>query len=117
MNLEVQIAGLSRPGCEVEVRPAHAGCQFTRVVKRVEGRPGSRTAIQFESIRAQSTNADRDCAFAITIREPGQAPKTFRRGLRLNPQEPDRPVPVQWLKCYLSSPSLVAREAESRPRR
>lgn len=121
VKLELQIAGVSRDGCEVEIKPGHAGCQFPTIVKKVGPHSTSsvtRTVVNLEPILAQSTNADRDCAFAITLREPGRPPRTFHRGMRLSPRKGDHAVPVQRLTCYLSTPSLLARETEKqRPRR
>jgi hypothetical protein len=116
VKLEIQIAGLSRNGCEVEIKPGHAGCRFDTITKRV-GAANTKGVLSIDPILAQSSNADRDCAFAITIREPGQAPKTFHRGIRLTPKPADGPLPVQTLTCYLSSPSLAAREGAQPPRR
>jgi hypothetical protein len=123
VKLELQIEGLSRQGCEVEIAPGHRGCQFVKIVKRIEcpnasDLPETKVVIVLDRpIEAQSTNADRDCAFAITIREPGHKPRTFHRGLRLATRAPDGSIPVQSLTCYLSTPSLAARDEARRPRR
>jgi hypothetical protein len=118
VRLELQITGLQPGDCEVEVKPGHAGCQFSKVVKQIKGSgAGSRSvALVLDPILAQSTNADRDCAFAITIREAGQPARTFRRGLRLATPTANRPLPTQSLTCYISAPSLADRE-ETPPRR
>jgi hypothetical protein len=111
VTLELQISGLGRAGCEVQVKPGHAGCQFDPVVEKVgRGQVGDRVILRLDPILAKSTHADRECAFAITIKEPGKPPRTSRRGLRLAAGTPDRPIPSQSLTCYLSSPSLAARE-------
>lgn len=121
VRLELQIAGVSRDGCEIEIKPGHAGCQFPTIVKKVGPRTlgsPSRTVVNLDPILAQSTNADRDCAFAITVREPGCPPRTFHRGIRLAQRASEEAVPLQKLTCYLSTPSLLARETEKqRPRR
>ncbi len=67
------------------------------------------------TIDARSLGADRDCSFAITIREPNQPPKTFRRGIRLTDPEPGVTSTAQTLKLYLSAPSVAARDTP-RPR-
>jgi hypothetical protein len=108
--LELAIAGLSSRGCDVDVKPAHAACVFTPITKHV-GSTGKIT-IEVKNIRTES--ADRDCSFAITIREPGQAPRTTYRGLRLNPPGS---TPPQSLSCYLSSPSRVARMIDEETRK
>ncbi|MGZ6300234.1 MAG: hypothetical protein ACXWMN_07060, partial [Candidatus Limnocylindria bacterium] len=58
-----------------------------------------------------STSADRDCLFAITVKEPGQPAKTVKRGIRLDRAEGDGgKVPAQTFTCMLRSPSLAARD-------
>jgi hypothetical protein len=119
VKLELQIAGLGPQGCAVEVRPAHPGCQFSEVVTQVRSSPsGSSRTVRLPAlvIDARSTGADRDCTFAITIREPNRPAMTFRRGLRLAPQVAGRPTPVRTLSCYLSSPSLAAKNDTNRTR-
>jgi hypothetical protein len=118
VNLELQITGLGAKGCEIEIKPAHAGCQFEKITKKVPGnRANDRATIRLNPFLAKSTNADRDCSFAITIKEPDQPPRTYRRGLRLAAPTPSQPLPVQSLTCYLSTPSLVAREEAAKTRR
>ena len=120
VRLELQIAGLGPAGCAVEVRPAHPGCRFAEVVAQVDasGVGMSRTArLPAFLIDAQSTSADRDCTFAITIREPDRPAMTFRRGLRLQPQADGQPIPVRTLTCYLISPALARKDDPDRPRR
>lgn len=113
VRLDIQIAGLGDAGGRVEIRPGHPGCSF-RPVARVVPASGKLDTI---AILATSTGADRDCSFAITVREPGQPPRTYRRGLRLALRPPGGPVPEQSLKCYLSAPSLAAQDEAGRTRR
>jgi hypothetical protein len=120
VKLELQIAGLGPEGCAVEVRPAHPGCQFAEVVTQVRSsQAGSSRTVRLPAlvIDAQSTSADRDCTFAITIRELNRPAMTFRRGLRLAPQVAGQPTPVRTLSCYLSSPSLAAKNDPNRTHR
>lgn len=120
VRLELQIAGLGPEGCAVEVRPAHPGCQFAELVARVDSsRVGSSRTVRLPPfvIDARSSSADRDCTFAITIREADRPPMTFRRGVRLLPQVAGQPAPVRTLTCYLVSPSLAARDEPNRSRR
>ena len=104
VKLELFIAGLGTNGCDVEIKPAHAACSFARINHHVP-RDGKAT-ITVNQVRTES--ADRDCSFAITIRETGQPPRTLYRGLRLKANASNAP---QLLSCYLSSPSRVARIA------
>ncbi|GIW89118.1 MAG: hypothetical protein KatS3mg108_3442 [Isosphaeraceae bacterium] len=112
VNLQLQISGLGREGCEIEVVPGHPGCRFESVRRTVES-VGVGAVVRLDTIpiEATSTGADRDCSFKITIREPGQPPRTFLRGLRLSGGGGARP---QTLRCYLSTASLAARDAEAR---
>ncbi len=113
VSLRLNIAGLGRGGCDVDVKPAHPGCKFRPRVQHV----GSDGKVRIELDDVQSTGADRDCSFAITIREPGHADKTVRRGFQLTAPVAGRPAVVQPFDCYLSSPSLLARNNDSRLRR
>jgi hypothetical protein len=107
VKLELAIAGLRNggPGCDVEIKPGHAGCKFRPITQHVS--PGGYATIVVKDV--QTRNADRDCTFAITIREPGQAERTVHRGLRLKPPG----APSQVLTCYLSSPSRIARNGST----
>jgi hypothetical protein len=123
VQLTLEIAGLSQGKCEVEIKPGHPACQFTKVVKQVgekgaEVRTDGKLTLELAPMTAQTTHADRDCAFAITIKEPGQPARTYHRGVRLTPRVAGGPVPVQQLTWYLSSPSLANRdEDQKKPRR
>jgi hypothetical protein len=104
VKLELRIAGLGPKGCDVEIKPGHAGCRFETKTRHVDAHGWA--TILLNDIQTQS--ADRDCTFAITIREPGQAERTVRRGLRLGAT----PGPGEMLLCYLSSPSKLAKAGE-----
>ncbi|MBV8383879.1 MAG: hypothetical protein JO116_24175 [Planctomycetaceae bacterium] len=111
VKLELRIAGLPHGGggCDVEIKPGHAGCQFRPMTCHV--RDDGRATLVLEDVQAR--NADRDCAFAITIREPGQGVMTVRRGLRLSA----RSTSIPSLTCYVSSPSRLAKAGELKPGR
>ena len=116
VRLDLAIDGLSPGGCDLEIKPGHAGCQFKPRKDHIADRDAGKKLIEFDDVR--STGVDRDCVFAITIREPGQVPKTVHRGLRLAAESPGRPTPAQTLACYLRSPSKMAsKESEMRARR
>src|SRR5262245_46518501 len=108
VQLELLIAGLGADGCTIEIKPGHAACQFKAVEKTIDRVVGDPIRLEPIPILAQARGADRDCSFAITIKEPGQPPKTVRRGLRLAVQEPGQPTPVQSLRCYLNTPSMAS---------
>ena len=111
VKLDLSIAGLTSKGCDVEIKAAHAGCKFRERTEHVD----SNGKILVELDDVEILNADRDCTFAITIREAGQAEKTWRRGLRVNPTN----AVAQTLPCYLNSPSKLARamSAETKTKR
>ena len=100
VKLELAIAGLSAKGCDVEIKPGHAACKFEKKTQHVTsmGR-----IVVMKDVETQS--ADRDCTFAITIRELGQPERTVRRGLRLNAVRGAE----QSLECFLNSPSRIAK--------
>ena len=113
VSLRLNIAGLGKGGCDVDVKPAHAGCKFRPRVQHV----GSDGKVKIDLDDVRSTGADRDCSFAITIREPGHPDKTVRRGFQLAAPVAGRPAAVQSFDCYLSSPSHLARNSDPHTRR
>jgi hypothetical protein len=118
VRLQLRITGLSGSGCTLKITPAHPGCQFKPIVRRVPPTGGgSMLPLEPIALTATSTGADRDCSFAITIQEPGQPPQTFRRGIRLLSPTAGQAVPVQTVKVYLSATSLAARDAAGKARR
>ena len=118
VTLQLQLSGIGRQGCVVEIKPAHPACKFKAMKFKVAGLSSDR-AVALDPIvfDACSTSADRDCSFAITIREPGQAPRTFQRGFRLLEPTSETPVPEKTLKCYLSASVLAKRAEGATPRR
>jgi hypothetical protein len=127
VQLNLVIAGLNRGGCDVEVKPGNPSCRFKAVDdKGSAGRHhvGSDGFSTLQLRDVELRGADRTCIVAITVREPGQSPKTVYRGFRL-PQRSSKggaasssasaAAPV--ITCYLSSPSKLARADDSRPRK
>jgi hypothetical protein len=98
--MELQIQGLSKEGCIVEIAPGHPGCKFKKVRYKVDS-----PRVQLQPIEVTTLSADRDCSFAITIKEPGMPEQTIRRGLRLTRPENAQAVPETKLTCYLATPS------------
>lgn len=111
VKLEVLVAGLGAQGCDVEVKPAHPACTFRPAPPMHMDRSGQILPIVLEDVETRS--ADRDCTFAITLKTPGQADRTFHRGVRLE----TAPRGVQSLRCYFSSTSKLAKAAEPEPTR
>lgn len=117
INLQLQITGLTTDGTVVEIKPGHAGCQFDEIKKTIR-HAGSIVRLADLEIDAESTGADRDCSFLITIKEPGHPPKEFRRGVRLAAKRGEKKVmDPQTLKIYLSAPSIAAKDSARSPKR
>jgi hypothetical protein len=130
--LNLEIAGLSPEGCDVEVKPGNASCRFQAINMTKNGGKLERAkegaqhvssvghaVLELQNVELRG--ADRTCTVAITVRESGQAPKTVYRGFRL-PARPEAGLPasvnqVPTFTCYLSSPSKVANVEQSRTRK
>lgn len=109
VQLVLQISGLGTDGCTVEIEPGHAGCKFKSVARRIQRIPAGSVALTNPiTIDAESLGADRDCSFAITIKEPGKAARTYVRGLRLAPEVAGKPKPSRSLRCYINAPTVIA---------
>jgi hypothetical protein len=118
LRLQLQITGLTPEGCTLAIRPAHPGCQFEPVERRIVVRTsGGMVRLDPIELKATSSGADRDCSFAITLAEPGKGPRTYLRGVRLTAAEPGQAVPVQTVKLYLTAPSLAAHDDPAKVRR
>ena len=106
VKLEVKIAGLGRGGCDVEVKPGNRSSRFQGQGKHIESSGEASFLIRDVEIRG----ADRNCTFAITVRESGQPPRTIYRAFRMAERagaEGSRPS-VPTFTCYLNSPSKLA---------
>lgn len=100
--IELQVQGLSKEGCVVEIAPGHPGCKFKKVRYKVDN-----ARVLLQPIEVTSLSADRDCSFAITIKEPGMPEKTIKRGMRLIRPEAGSAKPESKITCYLATPSQV----------
>ena len=103
VQLNLVVAGLGREGCDVEVKPANAGCRF-RAPSPQHISSGGQAKVELKDVEIRG--ADHTCTVAITIREPGQTPKTVYRGFRLtNPRSgsPSATSSIPSFPCYLSS--------------
>ena len=130
--LNLEIAGLGREGCDVEVTPGNPSCRFRAVNitrdggKLVRTKAGAQhvTSIGHAVLELQNVElrgADRTCMVKITVRESGQPAKTVFRGFRL-PVHGEAGATVAGnqaptFTCYLSSPSKVATGEPSRARK
>jgi hypothetical protein len=52
--------------------------------------------------------ADRNCTFAITVNERGQAPRTILRGFRIASKPALASQDALKFTCYMNSPSRLA---------
>jgi hypothetical protein len=125
VRLNVEIAGLGREGCDVEVKPGNASCKFrTLNMTKDRGIAGrgqdgpqhvsSEGHAYLELRDVELRGADRTCTVAITVREPGQSSKTVYRGFRLASRPEGGGVAstaktVPAFTCYLSSLSKLAK--------
>lgn len=100
--IELQVQGLSKEGCVVEIAPGHPGCKFKKVRYKVDN-----ARVLLQPIEVTSLSADRDCSFAITIKEPGMPEKTIKRGMRLIRPDSGSAKPEAKITCYLATPSQV----------
>lgn len=113
VRLELAIAGLSSKGCDVEIKPGHAGCKFQTVTRHIDHR-GTANLV-FKNV--ETTGSDHDCAFTITVKESGHPDKTIHRGLRLSPPQEGKASQPPSLSCLISSPSKIAAAERARARR
>lgn len=112
--LDIHVAGtIAGSGVELVIRPGNPTCRFKDVVYSVK-RDGNIRDIP--PIEVETVNADRDCAFAITLKEPGQPDRVFRRSLQINPEavaaSPEKP---QVLKVYLNSRTMMSKAPTPEP--
>ena len=131
--LNLEIAGLGREGCDVEVTPGNPSCRFRTVNmtrdggKLVRAKDGvqhvssiGHAVLELQDVELRG--ADRTCMVKITVRESGQPSKTVYRGFRLPVRgEAEATVAAAsqapTFTCYLSSQSKVATAGPSRARK
>ncbi|APW60987.1 hypothetical protein [Paludisphaera borealis] len=105
IELRLVIGGLGSGGCDVEVKPGNAACRFKSQTRHVAS--DGKLTLVFRDVEVRSV--DRNCTFAITMRESGQEPKTVHRGFRMVAPSADGPrAGAQSFTCFMSSPSKVA---------
>jgi hypothetical protein len=106
VELTLLIAGLGRDGCDVDIKPGNRSCRFSAQTQHVS--PQGKANFQFRDVVLRG--ADHNCSFAITVREPGQTPKTIYRGFRVSSQAAqEKPGKTSnSFTCYMNSPSKLA---------
>jgi hypothetical protein len=97
VQLNLVIAGLGTEGCEVEVKPANAGCKFRTSAAQHVASDGHAT-VKLRDVELRS--ADKTFTMAITVREPGQPPQTVYRGFRPGSSKSGT---VPSFTCFISS--------------
>ena len=112
VRLDIRLDGTSAAsGVEIVIKPGHPATKFKEVVYKVKQDGDIR---DIPPIEVETLSADRDCSFAITLKDPGHADKVFRRSVQLNPPTeaiPGKPEVMPTLKCYLSSRDVAAKVA------
>ncbi len=104
VKLSLRVDGIARQDGEILIKPGHPGCRFKEITTRVSDLvPDMYGMYNFAPFEVETVSADRDCSFAITLREPGKPDKTARRNLRIIPNAEGRPAAPQILRCYVSS--------------
>ena len=112
VQLSIHIAGTTaNSGVEVLIKPAHPACKFKPITCPVK-KDGMLPEIP--PIDVETLSADRDCTFAIVLKEPGQPEKTFRRSFQLNAPTAGTGEKPQALMCYISS-RMVASKLSGTP--
>ena len=127
-ELDLEIAGLGREGCDVEVKPGNASCKFRAVqltkdraaAGKDQGRSMSRRmdmpfwscatsscAVPTEPARSPSPCASRD-----RRPRPSIAVSASRPGRNAGPGSLPMPSSIPTFTCYLSSPSKLAKADE-----
>jgi hypothetical protein len=97
IQLNLVVAGLGTEGCDVDVKPANAGCKF-RPSSGEHVSSDGRATIKLRDVELRG--ADKTCTMAITVREPGQPPHTIYRGFRPGSSKSGA---VPSFTCFVSS--------------
>jgi hypothetical protein len=106
IELSLLVAGLGQNGCEVDIKPGTRSTRFHPQHLHIESH--GKAKFVFHDIEVRG--ADRNCTFAITVHEPGQASRTIFRGFRITSKPTTDPAiqDIQKFTCYLNSPSRLA---------
>jgi len=101
VKLNIRLDGTSKDsGVEIVIKPGHPACRFKTIIYPVKG---DGLIQDIPPIDVETLSADRDCSFAIVLKEPGQPDKVFRRSLQINGPTQAGDGKPQSLLCYLSS--------------
>lgn len=101
VKLDIRLDGISiHNKAEIEIKPGNSGCRFKPVTYPVKGGGWVPDVLPID---VETLSADRDCSFAITLKEAGQADKVFRRSVQIAPVTEATAGKPQSLICYLNS--------------
>ena len=121
VKLSLHLEGMAREGGEVRIKPGHPGCRFKEISFRLTDQPrDSYGMINLAPFEVETISADHDCAFAITLKEPGKPDKTVRRNLLLVPDDDGRATAPQKMTCFVTAdpkPDPVAGRADETKRK
>lgn len=98
--MKLYLSGLKYPG-EIVIKPGSPGSRFKPFTQAIKN--NDRTDIK--PFEVEVFSADRDCAFLITLKEPGQPDKTFRRHVRIVPPGAAKSSGQEFV-CSLSASSF-----------
>ena len=131
--LNLEIAGLGREGCDVEVTPGNPSCKFGVInLKRegskfVRGKDGAQhvssvghAVVELQNVELRG--ADRTCSVKITVHESGQPTKVVYRGFRIPVRSQAEAStassqPPLNFRCLLSAASKMADADQARTRK
>lgn len=114
IELKLVIAGLGSEGCEVEVKPGNPAVEFKPQTFRVPS--NGRASVTLKDV--ELLGVDRNCTFAVVVREKDHDPKTIYRGFRLPTDSASKRSGALSFTCFLSSASRIAElQSEGRTRR
>jgi hypothetical protein len=121
VKLSLHLEGIAREDGEVMIKPGHSGCRFKAISFRVSEKPRDAFGmINLDAFEVETISADRDCAFVITLKEPGKPDKTVRRNLLVVPNVEGRPAAPQKMTCFVTAdpkPNPVAERADETKRK
>ena len=108
IKLNVHIAGTTPDsGVELVIKPGHPACKFKPITYKVRH---DALIEDIPPIEVETPGANRDCSFAIVLKEPGQPDKLIRRTVQVD-QAAEAAGKPQVLKCFISSNAVTSKVA------
>ena len=101
VKLNIRLDGtMDDSGTELVIKPGNPASRFREITYPVRRDGNIQDIPPFD---VETLSADRDCSFAIILKEPGRPDKVFRRSLQIVPSASLTTGKPQVLQCYLSS--------------